>query len=89
MSNVVGFDCKNTGLTLTSVNRYLEQAWKRVRGEKGEKDITPLRGSGCMLPHKKNVIFHILKRQYDAFLDTFFANLGRAGKCNFSHESWG
>ena len=30
------------------------QAWKRVRGEKGEKDITSLRGSGCMLPNKKN-----------------------------------
>src|SRR4029434_855004 len=28
---------------------------KRVRGEKGEKDITPLGGSGGMLPRKKNV----------------------------------
>ena len=31
-----------------------DQAWKRVRGEKGEKDITPLGGSGGMLPRKKN-----------------------------------
>ena len=51
------------------------QAWKRVRGEKGEKDITPLGGSGGMLPRKR-----ILKHQSDAFWEAFFANLGRAGE---------
>lgn len=34
-------------------NDTYKQEWKRVRGEKGEKDITPPGMSGGMLPWKK------------------------------------
>ena len=40
---------------LQHTNRY--QAWKRVRGEKGEKDIIPLGGSGVSSPGRIFLIF--------------------------------
>ena len=51
------------------------QAWKRVRGGKGEKDTTPLRGSGVSLPWTKIWNISYLKHKSDAFWEKNQAEL--------------
>ena len=56
----------------------LNQAWKWVRGEKGEKDITPLGGSGSMLPRKKNLNIPYFKASIYCILRCFFCQPGES-----------
>ena len=56
----------------------IAQAWKRVRGEKGERDITPLGGSGGMLPRKNIFNIPYFKASIWCILRGFFCQPGES-----------
>ena len=61
--------------------RTLRSRYENGSGVKKVRRILPLQGGpGACSPVRKNVIFHILKHQSDAFWEAFFANMGRAGE---------